>query len=86
MTLEYDDLADVMEVSFSEPTSKCTYVESISGAILRVEISTGRIVGARILGYSRRSIQSGVIDIPEMKDARFTAEWCDAHSRSSAHK
>ena len=48
MTFEYDDLADVMHISFSEPGSMCTYMDSASGAVLRIEKSTGKIVGVKI--------------------------------------
>lgn len=78
MTLEYDDLADVMHVSFADPVSKCAYIESVSGAILRVEITTGRIVGARILGFSR-IMREGVYDIPELHDPNFQSEWISLH-------
>jgi hypothetical protein len=78
MTLEYDDLADVMHVSFADPTSTCTYIESESGAILRVEIATGKIVGARILGFNR-IIQRGAYDIPEMHNPNFQSEWVLSH-------
>jgi hypothetical protein len=80
MTFEYDDLADVMHISFSEPESMCTYIDSVSGAILRVEKATGRIVGARILGFSR-VIKHGAYNIPEMNDPSFQTEWVAHHKR-----
>lgn len=80
MILEYDDLADVMHVSFADPVSKCTYMNSVSGAVLRVEEATGRIVGARILGFSR-IMQQDAYDIPEMHDPSFQSEWVAEHSR-----
>lgn len=82
MTLEYDDLADVMHVTFSEPESWCTYTESSSGAILRVEEATGRIVGARILGFSRILAKVDAYSIPEMSDPGFQAEWQEHHRQS----
>jgi hypothetical protein len=84
MTLEYDDLADVMHISFADPESVCTYIESASGAILRVELATGQIVGARILGFSR-VMEQGCYDIPEMNDPNFRSEWIARH-RQQPHK
>ena len=83
MTFEYDDLADVMHISFSEPESMCTYTDSVSGAILRVEKATGKIVGARILGFSH-VIKRGAYDIPEMNDPNFQAEWIAHHQQKSS--
>jgi len=80
MTLEYDDLADVMHVSFADPETTCTYMDSVSGAILRIEKDSGRIVGARILGFSR-IMQQGAYDIPEMNDPNFQSEWIAHHSQ-----
>jgi hypothetical protein len=78
MTFEYDDLADVMHVSFAHPTSKCTYMDGSSGAILRIEESSGRIVGARILGF-QRALQKGPIEIPELNDPHFVHNWLADH-------
>lgn len=78
MTFEYDDLADVMHISFAQPKSRCTYMNGVSGAILRVEESTGRIVGARILGF-QRALQKGPIEIPELSDPHFIPDWIADH-------
>jgi len=78
MTFEYDDMADVMHISFAEPTSRCTYMDGVSGAVLRIEAATGRIVGARILGF-QRSLQKGPIDIPELNDPLFIPNWLADH-------
>jgi uncharacterized protein YuzE len=80
MTFEYDDLADVMHIEFAEPNSKCTYMNSASGAILRIEESTGRIVGARVLGW-QRILERGRLTIPEMEDMRFSAQWIEDHRK-----
>jgi uncharacterized protein YuzE len=80
MTFEYDDLADVMHIEFAEPKSKCTYMNSTSGAILRVEESTGRIVGARVLAW-QRILEHGPLTIPEMEDQHFSVQWIEDHRR-----
>lgn len=74
MTFEYDDLADVMHIAFMEPESECTYIHSAAGPILRVEKATGRIVGARVLGW-QRILEKGPLVIPEMEDAAFIDNW-----------
>lgn len=78
MTFEYDDLADVMYIEFAEPMSICTYMDSASGAVLRIERATGRIVGARVLGWSRL-IEKGPFKIPEMNDPEFASRWIVSH-------
>jgi hypothetical protein len=80
MTFEHDDLADVMHIQFAEPTSKCTYMNGASGAILRVEEATGRIVGARILGW-KRVIEKGPLTIPEITDENFASRWIADHRK-----
>jgi uncharacterized protein YuzE len=80
MTFEYDDLADVMHIQFAEPKSKCTYMISASGAVLRVEEKTGRIVGARVLGW-QRTIEKGPLTIPEIEDRNFSAQWIEDHRK-----
>jgi uncharacterized protein YuzE len=80
MTFEYDDLADVMHIEFAEPKSKCTYMNSASGAILRVEEKTGHIVGARVLGW-QRIIDKGPLTIPELEDKHFSTQWIEDHQK-----
>jgi hypothetical protein len=74
MTFEYDDLADVMHIAFVEPESECTYIHSVAGPILRVEKSTGRIVGARVIGW-QKLLENGPLAIPEMEDVDFRDRW-----------
>jgi len=75
MTFQYDQSADVLWVSLSEPAAMCVYVESEThGVILRVEESTGTIRGFRVLAWNRR-IAAGPILIPEITDPDFQEEW-----------
>ena len=79
MTFEYDELADVMHIEFAVPRSACTYMHSVSGAILRVERATGRIVGARVIGW-QKILEKGPLVIPEMEDINFAAQWLTDHT------
>jgi hypothetical protein len=75
MTFEYSEVADLMLVSLSEPSSPCVYEESQTpGVILRIEESTGIVRGFEILVWSRR-IAKGPVLIPEVSDHEFQTEW-----------
>jgi hypothetical protein len=75
MTFQYDEFADVLWVSLSEPTTVCVYVESQThGVLLRVEESTGVIRGFQVLVWSRR-IAAGPVLIPEIVDPEFQEQW-----------
>ena len=75
MIFQYDEFADSMWVSLSEPSSSCVYVESQTpGILLRVEEGNGIIRGFEIIAWSRR-IAAGSIMIPEIVDPDFQAQW-----------
>jgi hypothetical protein len=75
MIFEYDDCADVMWVSISEPSALCVYVEGQTpGVILRVEESTGIVRDIHVTAWSRR-IAAGDVLIPELSDPEFQAQW-----------
>jgi hypothetical protein len=75
MTFEYNEFADTMLVSVSEPASPCVYVEGqTAGVILRVEESTGIVRGFEVLLWSRR-IAKGPVLIPEVTDPEFQTQW-----------
>ncbi len=75
MIFQYDEFADSMWVSLSEPSSPCVYVESqTAGVLLRIEESTGIIRGFEVIAWSRR-IAVGIIMVPEVTDPEFQAEW-----------
>jgi hypothetical protein len=84
MTFEYDEFADVLWVSTSEPASPCVYVESKTvGVILRVEERTGAVRGFQVIAWSRR-IAKGPVLIPEIDDKEFQTDWTNRLSRNIA--
>ncbi len=75
MTFEYNQFADAMLVSISEPSSSCVYIESQTpGVLLRVEESTGIVRSFEVVLWSRR-IAAGLIMIPEVNDPGFQTQW-----------
>lgn len=75
MTFQYDDSADVLWVSVSEPKDLCVYVESQTpGVVLKVEESSGIIRAFEVLSWKRR-IAVGPILIEEITDPEFQAQW-----------
>lgn len=81
MIIQYDEFADSMWVSLSEPSSPCVYVESqTSGVLLRIEESTGIVRGFEVIAWSRR-IAKGAILIPEITDPEFQEQWIRNHTQ-----
>lgn len=75
MTFQYDEFADSLHVSLSEPSSACIYVESESfGVLLRVEEITGLIRGFEVSAWRKR-IGIGQVLIPEIGNSDFVREW-----------
>jgi hypothetical protein len=75
MIFQYDECADSMWVSLSEPSSLCVYMEGQApGVILRIEESTGIVRGFEVTAWSRR-IAKGMILIPEITDPDFQTQW-----------
>lgn len=75
MTFEYNEFADEMVVSISEPSSPCVYVESQTpGILLRVEELSGIVRGFQVFVWSRR-IAKGIVLVPEVSDPEFQAQW-----------
>lgn len=75
MTFEYDEFADSLHVSISEPASSCVYVEGeTAGVLLRVEETTGIVRGFEISAWKKR-IAHGQILIPEIGSQDFVKEW-----------
>lgn len=75
MIFQYDECADSMWVSISEPSSPCVYMESqTAGVLLRIEESTGIVRGFEVIVWSRR-IAKGPVLIPEITDPEFQAQW-----------
>jgi len=75
MIFQYDEYADSMWVSLSEPTSPCVYREGQTpGVILRVEESTGIVRGFEVTAWSRR-IAVGSVLVPEVGNTDFKSLW-----------
>jgi len=80
MIFQYDEFADSLWVSLSEPSSLCVYMESqTAGVILRIEESTGIVRGFEVIAWSRR-IAQGVVLVPEVTDPDFQSQWIKRQS------
>jgi hypothetical protein len=75
LIFQYEESADSLWVSLSEPAGQCVYIESQTpGIILRIEEGTGIIRGFEVLAWKRR-IAAGNIMIPEIVNEDFQAQW-----------
>jgi len=68
MRISYSKDADVLYLNFSEQRSGATYIEKENGDILRVDIATGKILGATIQLFMYRIRSGERIEIPEIGD------------------
>jgi len=86
MIFQYDEFADSMWVSLSEPSSPCVYVESqTAGVLLRIEQTTGSVRGFEVTAWSRR-IARGVVLVPEVTDPDFQSKWIKRQSEMTQRK
>jgi hypothetical protein len=86
MIFQYDEFADSLWVSVSEPSSPCVYVEGqTAGTILRVEESTGIVRGFEIIAWSRR-IAKGDVLVPEATDPGFQEQWIRDQSKMTEQR
>jgi hypothetical protein len=65
MTLDYDEAADVLYITFRVTSSPCRYTEGTTGAVLRIDTIVGDIVGCTIPFFSRH-IKEGEFRVPEI--------------------
>ena len=65
MTLDYDDAADVLYITFHVTSAPCRYIEGQTGAVLRVDPASGEIVGCTIPFFSRLA-KGGDFTVPEI--------------------
>jgi hypothetical protein len=66
MTFNYDDLTDVMFITFVDRvTGPCINIETSPSTVLRVEKNTNNIVGVTIL-YFLAQVKEGSLDLPEV--------------------
>jgi uncharacterized protein YuzE len=65
MTFSYDDIADVLYVTFEEVKGKPSLIENSNGDLIRIESETGKIVGCTIFYFMKRA-KAGDIEVPEI--------------------
>jgi hypothetical protein len=86
MIFQYDEFADSLWVSLSEPSSPCVYAEGqTAGTILRVEESTGIVRSFEIIAWSRR-IAKGDVLVPEVTDPGFQGQWIRNQSKMTEQR
>lgn len=70
VTLSYDKRADVLYVAFETPSpgTYVSYVENEAGDVLRLDLTSKRVVGVTIMAFSERATRDPVI-IPEIGSA-----------------
>jgi uncharacterized protein YuzE len=69
MTLSYDQLGDVLYITFvSAPRGSYWYVEIENGDVLKVDKASNRVVGCTISSFKLRAAK-GKIELPEITGA-----------------
>ena len=58
-TINYDEKADVLYVSFGKPR-KAEGIDIGDGTILRVDLDTGEVIGITLLNFKKRTSDSEV--------------------------
>jgi hypothetical protein len=76
MTFFYDDSADVMYIYLADEAGPCLYVES-SGAILRIERETKKLVSVTIPAF-HRTLEDGALVLPEVATAALPHGFLDS--------
>jgi uncharacterized protein YuzE len=66
MRITYSKEADVLYVSFISPTGRVASVENSNGDILRIDTSSGKIVGITIQLFMYRVGTGEKIEVPEI--------------------
>jgi uncharacterized protein YuzE len=65
MTFSYDELTDVLYITFEKSVGRVTYTENDEGDVLRMDEKSGKIVGVTITFFLRRA-REGPIIVPEV--------------------
>jgi uncharacterized protein YuzE len=73
MRISYSEEVDVLYVTFSDHTGKIQYIEKVNGDILRVDSSTGMVVGVTIQLFKYRMQSGEKIEVPEIGLIPFNA-------------
>jgi Protein of unknown function (DUF2283) len=66
MTLSYDEVNDVLYVTFAHPEGSVRHVETERGDVLRYSNATHEIVGVTILFFADRARRGEKIEVPEV--------------------
>jgi len=66
MRITYSKDADMLSISFTAPSGKVATVENERGDFLRIDTSTGNIIGVQIQLFLYRIGQGEKIEIPEV--------------------
>jgi uncharacterized protein YuzE len=65
MNIDYDEVADVLYISFGKPT-RAICAEDSNGNLIRMDVYTNKIVGITIIDFKKRYMESSLIDVVEM--------------------
>ena len=65
MTLDYDQSADVLYITFATSKARAKYVTTNLGQILRINQRTGKVLSCTIPMFSRRASE-GEVAVPEV--------------------
>ena len=71
MRITYSKEVDILYMSFTQPKGNVATVENANGDLLRIDTSTGQIVGVQVQLFLYRIGQGEKIEIPEVG---FTSE------------
>jgi len=66
MRITYSKEADVLYISFVPPSGRVSSVENAQGDILRIDTSTGQVIGVTVPLFQCRVDQGEKIEIPEI--------------------
>ena len=76
MTFLYDELTDVMHIAIEAEAGPCFYVESSSGAILRIEHGTNKLIGLAI-PYFFAKLEDGSLTLPEIATTAMPSDFIE---------
>jgi len=65
MRFSYDDMADVLYITFEKSEGRVVYVDNSEGDVLRIDTQSGKVIGCTIMFFLRRA-REGPIIIPEI--------------------
>lgn len=66
MRVTYSKDVDMLYISFTTPTGRVSSVENENGDLLRIDISSGKIIGVNIQLFLYRISAGEKIEVPEV--------------------